>query len=56
MGKPRLLHSCEGKQGYPTRKLAHTVLVRIRRQKHARLDIYRCKGCGCWHIGGQLKW
>jgi hypothetical protein len=56
MGKARLLRSCEGKVAYASRKVAFAVLQRMRRAKHARVDLYRCKGCGCWHIGGQLKW
>lgn len=50
--------SCEGKETYPNRGKA---LLRIKRYgcrghrkgllKTVKLDAYRCKLCGKWHVG-----
>jgi hypothetical protein len=55
MGKANPLHSCEGKVPYETHRTASEVAAKLRKRKHARISLYRCRCCRRWHIGGS-KW
>ena len=44
---------CHGKQSFETPALAHK--VQRRRQKKGKVaDVYRCPGCGYFHIGSPI--
>lgn len=44
--------SCTGKEGFATRTIAAKVADRIgKRRIGGKINIYRCKFCGLWHVG-----
>lgn len=47
----RAISECEGKTGFASPTLANKVAART---PYARLQVYRCKSCGLWHMGGTI--
>lgn len=39
---------CTGRIAHATRRHA---FAHIRRKRHARLTVYRCRNCRRWHVG-----
>lgn len=48
----RIETACEGKFPYLTFDAAAEQRRRRRRKRHMRQNIYRCRFCRHWHIGG----
>lgn len=48
---PHVAHWCEGKERFESGLLAAKVAAR---NKHKRREIYLCKRCGGYHLGGGL--
>ncbi len=42
---------CDGKRSYPSFSAAERVAKAQRRDMHSRVQHYRCKYCGKWHVG-----
>jgi hypothetical protein len=49
--KRRLVHSCEGKVAFASRRVAKQVYDRMRKSRDGKFSLYRCKCCRSWHIG-----
>lgn len=43
--------TCFGKEAFDDRRVADKVVKRLKRRRPA-INVYRCKACHKWHIGG----
>lgn len=44
-------HGCGGKRVYESHATATKMAKRTRRQYENRVEAYRCRACGRWHVG-----
>jgi hypothetical protein len=46
-------HYCAGKEGFDSKTKANKIARRMGRRgtRRGRITVYRCTGCGKWHIG-----
>lgn len=49
----RLEQTCARKRGYETHEAAGYAMHKLRARvgAHHELRVYRCAGCGAWHVG-----
>ncbi len=50
---PQEFVECWGKQKHSNWSLAHSNAETMRKRWGEQLNVYRCRFCGNWHIGGK---